>query len=140
MNWHVLKIWPDSFEAVIDGGKKFEVRVNDRDYRLGDVLVLREYIPMGQDGNKYVMSQVRDRGYTGRVTIQRVMHIVHTDKLPQSDGPQPDAPYTRCCEHYRAPSPPRIAVMGIEPWREDAGGQAPKTTLRVSDAVGPGVV
>lgn len=125
MNWHVLKIWPDSFEAAIDGRKNFEVRVNDRDYRLGDVLVLREYIPKGPEGNRFLASQATERGYTGRVTIQRVVHVVYTDKLPQSDDPAPKA-YVRCCENYRPAPPPRIAVMGIEPWREDASGQAPR--------------
>ena len=42
---HELKIWPEPFAAVRDGRKRYEVRRNDRDYRVGDVLVLNEYIP-----------------------------------------------------------------------------------------------
>lgn len=40
-----LKIDQEHFEAVKDGRKKFEIRKNDRDYHVGDLLVLREYNP-----------------------------------------------------------------------------------------------
>ncbi len=45
MKWHELKTWPDSFKAVKLGRKTHEVRRNDRDFQVGDVLVLKEYIP-----------------------------------------------------------------------------------------------
>ncbi len=41
---HELKIWPEYFEGIITGVKKFEYRLNDRDYRVGDILHLREYL------------------------------------------------------------------------------------------------
>jgi len=41
---HELKIWTEYFEGVVTGVKKFEYRLNDRDYRVGDILYLREYI------------------------------------------------------------------------------------------------
>lgn len=40
---HDLKTWPDHFQAVWDGRKRFEFRLNDRGFAVGDVLVLREY-------------------------------------------------------------------------------------------------
>lgn len=40
---HELKIDQEYFEAVKDGRKKFEIRKNDRDYKVGDILVLLEY-------------------------------------------------------------------------------------------------
>lgn len=40
---HELKIYQEYFEAVKDGRKKFEIRKNDRDYKVGDILVLLEY-------------------------------------------------------------------------------------------------
>ena len=42
---HELKTWPESFGAIFYGYKRFEVRKNDRDYKVGDVLILKEYIP-----------------------------------------------------------------------------------------------
>ena len=40
---HELKCWPTPFEAVESGKKTHEVRKNDRPYKVGDLLRLREY-------------------------------------------------------------------------------------------------
>ena len=42
---HDLKCHPDYFEALRDGTKTFECRYNDRDFEVGDELLLREYDP-----------------------------------------------------------------------------------------------
>ena len=42
---HDLKTWPDSFQAVLDGTKTHELRPSDRDYEVGDVLHLQEFVP-----------------------------------------------------------------------------------------------
>ena len=42
---HKIKIWPSYFEAIKTGAKTFEWRKNDRDYAVGDTLLLREYKP-----------------------------------------------------------------------------------------------
>ena len=63
---HVLKTWPESFSAIIDGSKKHEVRVNDRDFAVGDVLVLMEWRPAS---NETLGS------YTGRTTAAKVTYV-----------------------------------------------------------------
>ena len=40
---HELKIYPTYFEDVLSGKKKFEIRKNDRKYRVGDILKLKEW-------------------------------------------------------------------------------------------------
>lgn len=43
---HTLKLHPEPFAAVVEGRKRYEVRnTTDRNYQIGDILVLREYIP-----------------------------------------------------------------------------------------------
>lgn len=42
---HLLKTWPPYFKAVLEGEKTFEIRKNDRDYGVGDELLLREWDP-----------------------------------------------------------------------------------------------
>jgi Domain of unknown function (DUF3850) len=60
---HELKTWPEYFEAVKSRDKKFEVRVNDRDYKKNDELLLREFDPATQS-------------YTGRTLVRRVCYVL----------------------------------------------------------------
>lgn len=39
---HELKTWNEYFEAVFMGHKTFEVRKNDRDFKKGDTLILKD--------------------------------------------------------------------------------------------------
>ncbi len=64
MKIHELKTWPDYFFRVFAGQKKFEVRKNDRDFQIGDTLLLKEYDP------------VKDE-YTGREALREVSYILH---------------------------------------------------------------
>lgn len=45
MMLHELKTWPPCYQAVASGRKTFEVREDDRDFKVGDRLLLREWDP-----------------------------------------------------------------------------------------------
>jgi hypothetical protein len=59
---HELKTWPEYFQK-IGAGKTFELRRDDRDYRVGDKLRLREWCPDAKD-------------YTGSVCRVRITYIL----------------------------------------------------------------
>jgi ASC-1-like (ASCH) protein len=42
MKQHELKTDSEVFDATQDGKKNFEIRFNDRDYQIGDMLILQE--------------------------------------------------------------------------------------------------
>lgn len=43
---HIMKSWPEFFQAIKAGTKTHDLRdMRDRDYKVGDVLVLQEYDP-----------------------------------------------------------------------------------------------
>lgn len=50
---HDLKILPEYFNDVWEGKKTFEIRKNDRDYQVGDFLVLKEW-----EGEEYTGSAI----------------------------------------------------------------------------------
>lgn len=43
--FHDLKIWPEFFDDIKSGAKPFELRKNDRNYQVGDFLILKEWSP-----------------------------------------------------------------------------------------------
>ena len=43
MTVHELKIKPEYYRDVVSGDKTFEIRKNDRNYQVGDLLVLSEF-------------------------------------------------------------------------------------------------
>lgn len=51
---HLLKIYPMYFKEILWNKKTFEIRKNDRDYKVGDILVLQEFDAASQEytGNK----------------------------------------------------------------------------------------
>ena len=45
MKTHFLKTWPQWFEPIRQGLKMFEIRRDDRNFAVGDLLVLEEFRP-----------------------------------------------------------------------------------------------
>ncbi|EOG5418638.1 DUF3850 domain-containing protein [Cronobacter malonaticus] len=59
---HNLKIWPEHYSAVCAGVKRAELRKNDRDYRVGDILDLCEW-------------DKDDESFTGEFISVTVTHV-----------------------------------------------------------------
>jgi hypothetical protein len=51
---HVLKTWPEFYDAIQRGGKNFELRRDDREprYAVGDVLQFELFVPSKVEGEK----------------------------------------------------------------------------------------
>lgn len=86
---HELKIWPKYFEAVTHGSKTVELRrEDDRQFAVGDVLVLREWdvrrLPESVQrfwaGTLHLAEEARalfeEQGYTGRSCRVEVTHVL----------------------------------------------------------------
>lgn len=70
---HHLKTWPKYFKALLDGGKTFELRNNDRNFAVGDILVLKEFKPCRYcDGDGMVSIKIHYRlaGHTQTVGVK----------------------------------------------------------------------
>ena len=61
---HSLKILPKYFNAVVSGDKTFEIRKNDRNFQIGDKLILKEW---------------DDGGYTGKIIKKEITYILDDD-------------------------------------------------------------
>lgn len=60
---HDLKVWPEFYAQLASGEKTFELRKDDRGFRAGDVLLLREWNP-------------RMEAYTGNLMRRRVTYLM----------------------------------------------------------------
>ncbi len=56
------KVWPEYFDAILAGKKKYELRLNDFEVNEGDVLVLEEWDPA-------------TKAYTGRKVEKTVSYV-----------------------------------------------------------------
>ncbi|KHS87093.1 DUF3850 domain-containing protein [Pectobacterium brasiliense] len=70
MSEHQLKIHPQHFHPVLTNAKRAELRKNDRDYKEGDVLLLKEFNPISGS-------------FTGNQVNRLVTHVADvSDYLP----------------------------------------------------------
>ena len=69
------KVWPEYFQRIVDGKKKYELRLADWECSAGDILVLKEWNPETKE-------------YTGRVIEKKVAHVLKTKDVkfwPEED-------------------------------------------------------
>jgi len=68
MTTHKLKSWPAFFKQIATGKRTHELRRNDRNFQVGDILELREWNPVG--------GQHPDRGtFTGAWCLALITSI-----------------------------------------------------------------
>lgn len=60
---HSLKLWPEYYAEVHAGTKKFELRNNDRDFKVGDTVFLEEWSPDTKE-------------YTGRKLMCTITYVL----------------------------------------------------------------
>lgn len=79
---HRLKAWPEFYTALAAGTKTFEFRPNDRDFKVGDLLLLQEWRPPRdtQDVLASIKNAEAVQGsdvvgeYTGRELLARISY------------------------------------------------------------------
>ncbi|OQB06418.1 MAG: hypothetical protein BWY19_00229 [bacterium ADurb.Bin212] len=62
------KVWPEYFQKILDGRKKYELRLADWQCNEGDILVLREWDPKSKE-------------YTGRLIEKKVTMVMRTKEI-----------------------------------------------------------
>lgn len=65
---HELKCWPSYFAAIRSGSKSFEIRRNDREFAVGDTIVLREFSPA-------------DASYTGQAETRLITFLLSEEEF-----------------------------------------------------------
>lgn len=70
MKIHELKTVQPFFEEVWKDNKNFEIRKNDRDFQVGDLLILKEYDPA-------------TNSYSGREVKAEVSYILNHQDFPE---------------------------------------------------------
>src|SRR6476660_657131 len=71
MRAHKLKTWPEQFAALEREEKTCELRFADRDYRVGDYLMLMEFKPSADT-------------LTGKYIFRKITHILTGDVVPRA--------------------------------------------------------
>jgi len=88
MTTHDLKVWPEFFGPIERGEKLFELRRDDRDFKVGDWLKLREWKPAD-------IEAAQPSCYTGARVMRRIAYVleaesterlIHRSDLPLEKG------------------------------------------------------
>ena len=62
------KCWPEYFEKILSGDKRFELRLADWECKAGDILVLKEWNP-------------KTKEYTGRAIEKEITYVLKTKDI-----------------------------------------------------------
>lgn len=73
MKEHNLKIWPEFLDDLVMRRKKFEVRKNDRNFQVGDHLILQVWNPETEE-------------YDGRFVSYDITYILEGGQFGIEDG------------------------------------------------------
>jgi hypothetical protein len=67
---HELKTWPEFYIPIVSGEKTFELRRDDRGFKVGDILRLREWRRLR------IVDGIAQGEYTGRETRRYVSYVL----------------------------------------------------------------
>jgi hypothetical protein len=71
---HVIKIKKEHLKSVINGSKKAELRYDDRNYQVGQIVLMKEWMPT-------------KKRFTGKGTHVRITHIIQCGHFIESAYP-----------------------------------------------------
>lgn len=94
---HHLKTWPRYFDAIAKQQKRFELRLNDRNFAAGDILHLREWSPI-------------DGSYTDWTIKARITYVLRLKDYADIKGWQ-----WALCRRLM----PDLAILSIEPMGDE---------------------
>jgi hypothetical protein len=74
MTIHNLKCWPQFWDATERFEKTFEVRKNDRNFKIGDTIHLHEWNPDTKE-------------YSGRIIVRQIKYIMRHGDIDAKEVP-----------------------------------------------------
>ncbi len=87
---HYLKCWPEYFREVSMGRKTFEIRRNDRDFKVGELLCCVEYDPQTErySGFKYyfVITYITDFNQKPGFVVMGIRDLLISESKPTLDN------------------------------------------------------
>lgn len=90
---HAVKCLPEYFAPLNSGAKTFEVRKNDRPYRVGDYLAVNEFVPFNykfKSDDQYQQYAIKDHKdgagmYSDRFLIFKIIYVLDDTEYCKED-------------------------------------------------------
>ncbi len=86
MTTHTLKVWPEFYDAIQAGVKTWEFRRDDRGFRVGDELVLEEWLPADRPPFNGRYGYTDDTFTVVKAIRVKVTYILHGGRLGVPKG------------------------------------------------------